>query len=156
MGGWFLKNWFPLGLSASVTALLAFGLHTLSVSWLEASHGREMAKQKTVLTEQCEAAKAVTEEVSNELQKQIALRDASIADARRMLNKRCASPVVVNSPSGHDGSSQAGKHGGSDDRALVADGNFLIDFAEEAEGYRIRLSACQSFVERSRAARLNQ
>lgn len=156
MTAWLLKNWFPLTASASLTALIAFGLHTVSVSWIEAAHEREIAKQKTVLTEQCEAAKATTEEVSRELQTQLSVRDTSLADARRLLNKQCAAPVVVHTAARHDGSTAAGELRVSDGKSLVADGNELLDIAGDAEAVRLRLIACQSFVEKNRAQRLNQ
>lgn len=156
MGSWLLKNWFPLTASATLTALIAFCLHTVSVSWIEASYEREIAKQKKELTAQCETAKATTEEVSRELQTQLSVRDASLADARRLLNKRCTSPVVVNPTTGHDGSTSPGKFRVQDGESIVADGQELLDIAGDAEAVRLRLIACQSFVERSRMNRVNQ
>lgn len=156
MTAWLLKNWLPLGLSATLTAVIAFGLHTLAVDWIEASYERKLTEQKTVLTQQCEAAKATTEEVSRELQTQLSVRDASLADARRLLNKQCAAPVVVHTAARHDGSTAAGELRVSDGSRLEADGNELLDIAGDAEAVRLRLIACQSFVEKNRAARLNQ
>lgn len=153
MNPWLIKNALPLGLSAVLTGIVAFGLHSVSVAFINASHEREIAKQKTVLTQQCEASKAVTEEVSYEYQKQLAGRDAALADARRLLNRQCAA-VVVDTASGHHGSSGAGKSSGSNDGGFRADANELLDIAAEGEKYRLQLIGCQTFIDRARG--LNQ
>lgn len=149
MTEWLLKNALPMGLSALLTALIAFGLHTLAVSWIEASYERKLTEQKTVLTEQCAASKAITKEVSDDYQKKLTARDASLSDARRLLNRKCAAPVVVSTPTGHNGSPVQGQPSGQDDRALRADANDLIDIAAEGEKYRLQLIGCQTFIEKS-------
>jgi len=149
MTEWLLKNALPMGLSALLTGLIAFGLHTLAVSWIEASYERKLTEQKTVLTEQCAASKAITKEVSDDYQKKLTDRDAALANARRLLNRKCAAPVVVNTTTGYNGSPVQGQPSGQDDRALRADANDLIDIAAEGEKYRLQLIGCQTFIEKS-------
>lgn len=156
MGAWLLKNWLPLSGASLLTLAVCYGLHTISVGWIEAKHSKELTEQKTVLTAQCEAAKAITEEVSNDYQKELAARDASLADARRLLSQRCTAAVVGLPASGHHGSSGSDKPSGSNDSGLRIDANEALDIAAEGEKYRLQLIGCQAFIERSRAARMNQ
>lgn len=156
MTGWLLKNWLPLGAGSIVTALIAFVIHTLAATWMEASYELKLTEQKAALTKQCEDAKVITEEVSNEYQKQLAVRDASLADARRMLNKKCTATVVGIPTTGHNGSSGTGKSSGSYDLGVRVDAEELLDIATDGEKYRLQLLGCQDFIEKSRGNRLNQ
>jgi len=156
MGAWLLKNWLPLSGASLLTLAVCYGLHTISVGMIEAKHEKALTEQKTVLTAQCEAAKAITEEVSYDYQKELAVRDTSLADARRLLNNKCTASVVGIASTGHHGSSGSDKPSGSNDSGIRADANELIDIAAEGEKYRLQLIGCQAFVNRSRAARMNQ
>lgn len=153
MMAWLLRNALPISAGALLTGFVAFGLHTLAVNRLEASYERKLQDQKTVLTEQCEGSKAITEEVSSEYQKKLADRDSALANARRLLRSKCATPVVVSPPTGHHGSACEGEPSGQDAGGLRADANDLIDIAAEGEQYRLQLIGCQSFIEKSRSAR---
>jgi len=153
MIAWLLKNALPISAGALLVGLTGFAMHTLAMNHQKASYERKLTEQKTVLTEQCEASKAVTEEVSSEYQKKLAERDSSLARARRLLNTRCEATVVVHTPTGYNGSYGEGKSAGQDDRSLRADANDIIDLAAEGERYRLQLIGCQSFVEKSRSLR---
>ena len=143
-------------LTAIATTLVCFGIHSIYMGFVDRAHENALKDQATNLNTQCEAAKAVTEEVSNELQSTLTLRDNALADARRMLNKHCSSPVVVHTTAGHDGQAQAGNLRLQDGEGTIADGNILLDIAGDADADRARLIACQTFVEKNRGARLNQ
>lgn len=143
-------------LTAFATALVCFGVHSIYMGFVDRAHETALKNQATNLNTQCEAAKAVTEEVSNELQNTLALRDNALADARRMLNKHCSSPVVVHTSTGYDDQAKAGKLRLPDGKGIIADGNELLDIAADAEADRSRLIACQTFVEKNRGARLNK
>jgi hypothetical protein len=143
-------------LTAIATALVCFGIHSIYMGFVDRAHETALKNQATNLNTQCEAAKAVTEEVSNELQNTLALRDNALAAARRMLNKHCSAPVVVNTSAGHDDKTEAGKLRLQNGESIIADGNELLDIAADAEADRSRLIACQIFVEKNRGARLNK
>ena len=154
MIAWLLKNALPISAGALLVGLIGFSLHTLAMNHQKASYELKLSEQKVTLTKQCEASKAITEEVSSEYQKKLSERDASLARARRLLNAKCAAPVVVSSPTGHHDPAVQGKPAGQDASSLRADANDLIDIAAEGERYRLQLIGCQTFVEKSRAARL--
>ena len=153
---WLLKNWQGIGAGSLLVLVIGFLAHTIAMKSLEASYVDKLATQEKELTDQCEDAKAVTEEVSRELQNKLAMSNGALSDARRLLNKRCAAPVVVNTSPRHDGEASTGELRLQNGDSLEADANQLFDIAGEAEEVRVRLIACQTFVERSRGLRVNE
>lgn len=149
MNAWLLKNVIPMGLSALLTAFTAYGLHTLAVNLIEASYERKLEDQKTALTAQCEASKALTQEVSNEYQKKLAARNADLTRARRLLDKKCPVSVTTTPACGYNGGPGSAKSGQPNAGGLGADANELIDIAGEGEKYRLQLIGCQDFVRKS-------
>lgn len=110
---------------------------------IQASHKRALEKQVTELTNQCEDQKKITEEVSHEYQKKLNALNVQLARLKRV-QPRCIIPNRTNPTPGHDGSAQprelAGSHGISTE--------WLIDYAGEAERYRLQLISCQDYVRR--------
>lgn len=153
---WILDNALPLGLSALLTAIVCSSLHILSVNAINASHALEIKNQAASLNAQCEAAKKVTEDISYGYQKQLAARDAALANARRLLNKQCTAPVVVDPPGGYNGTTGTGEFGLQNDQRLRADANELLAISGDGEKYRLQLIGCQDLVNKNRSARLSQ
>jgi len=151
---WLLKNWRVFLAGASVVAVCMGGWNEIRVGWLNASHASEIAKMKSAQVEQeknlkaaCEESKKITEDVSNEFQKNLAARDDALAAARKLLDRKCPVPVVVaKTSSGRDATACSGKPAGSDDKSAGVDANALLDIAAEGEKYRIQLIGCQDFV----------
>lgn len=145
---WLLKNW-KLVASASggviLTAALAWFLHDLSVSAIERDHLAALDTLKTTLERQCHDEKALTTEVSNGLQKKIASLNSELARLKRVRERAVCVPVPTEPSPGHDAAASAGEpprpHGVMD--------TALLDFAAEAERYRLQLIACQEFVKKT-------
>lgn len=152
-----MKTWLLIGSTALVTTMACFGVHSLYMIKVRHDQTTALADQKSTLTAQCSAAKKTTEEVSHELQQKLSVRDASLADARRLLNSgKCRASVDVNTSGRHDGQASAGELRLQDGLGLEADGQELFDIAGDAESVRLRLIACQDFVTKNRANSLNQ
>jgi len=153
MIAWALKNALPISAGALLVGSMGFALHTLAMNHQKASYELKLAGQRVALTQQCDASKAITEGVSNEYQKKLAVRDGSLARARRLLNAKCTAAVVVSPSAGHHATAVEGKPAGQDAGGLRASANDLIDIAADGERYRLQLIGCQAFVEKSRSAR---
>ncbi len=134
-----LKN--PI-ISALSVLIIGLGLHYSHVWWIKHSYEGELASQKTALIAQCEADKAITNEVSHEYQTHIAALDARLATLRL----RPAHCVPVSNPSpGCNAAAGANKPIGQDG----VDSRVFLDFAAVAEKYRLQLIGCQSFVNKT-------
>lgn len=136
-----IKNW-KLVATAGVTMSVAFLLHTVSVSWIETSHIQALKDQKKALIAQCQKDQALTREVSDEYQSQIAALDRQLRELNS-LPKHCV--PISSSPGGRDGTPVQGEHG----RPHGVTSYALFDFAGDAERYRLRLIACQSFIKKA-------
>ncbi len=87
----------------------------------------------------CEADKAKTERIANDLVEKNSDLSRRIAEYRRMHK---AKPVLVtNTPGADDGEAGRGSVG-----THVVDSDALISYAELAEQYRLRLVSCQNFI----------
>ena len=131
-------------------AVVALFLHNISLEWTKASYERkiEAAKQEQIAA--CERDKNLTKEVSDGYQKQVASLTARIADLKRVRPSSCI--PVANPAARCDGSASSGGHAGANGQSGVTS-DFLYDFAGEAETYRLRLIACQSFISKTWASR---
>jgi hypothetical protein len=92
---------------------------------------------------QCAADKQITTEVSRDYQNNLAALRTRLA-AHRMQPDRCIS--VAGAAAGHDATAGAAVDAGSHGVSSGA----LIEFAGDAEEYRLRLIACQRFVRKER------
>lgn len=131
-------------LAGVLVSALAFGLHRLDVYRIEALHRQQLANQKAELDAQCAADKALTKEVSRDYQTRLASLADQLARARRVRNT-CVVPTTQPTD-GRDAAPGAGEpvrpHVG-----VPADA--LLDYAAEAERYRLQLLSCQEFINRS-------
>lgn len=136
-----LKYWkFAAG--AIPTALLAFWLHTLHVEALTASHARQIEKARAEAVKGWEDAQKITYEVSNDYQKQLSALRRRL-DARRVQPSICL-PIAPADPGRHHAASGTGPV-----RANGVDSQTLLDYAAEAEEYRLRLIGCQALLQQT-------
>lgn len=94
---------------------------------------------------QCAADKQVTTEVSRDYQKNLAALRSRLA-AHRVQPDRCI--AVARPATGHDAASGTGVAAGSNGVSSGA----LIEYAGDAEQYRLQLIACQQFVLKERGS----
>lgn len=142
---------FLLNLLANrkMISYLAAFLAGLSLGWYIHSRIAEsmlksaLASQQEALVKQCEDDKKITTEVSREYQNKIADLNSRVA-ALRMRPAKCL--PVTKPAAGYDGKTS----GTEPIRPHGVDAGFLIDYAAEAEKYRLQLIACQEFVRRER------
>lgn len=142
----FLLKYWKFAAGAVPIALIAFALHNWRVDVINAAHARQIEQVKAEAVKGWEDAQKITYEVSNDYQKQLADLRRRL-DARRMQPHVCV-PVAPANPGGRDAATGAGPV-----RADGVDSQALLDFAAEAEGYRLRLSACQDFIRKTWASR---
>jgi uncharacterized protein len=123
---------------AAFLAIFSAGAYVNGIRW---EHKLESAlkDQQEALVKACEADKKKTAEVSRAYQDKIAALNSRVA-ALRMRPAKC---VPVASPTG----GRNGETSGTEPvRAHGVDAGFLIDYAAEAEKYRLQLISCQEFI----------
>jgi len=103
---------------------------------------RENAALESSLS-QCLSNQQLTAEVSNDYQKKVAALNRKLADIKRLRdNARCV--PISTGPGRRDAATGTGEPSGS---GLNSD--WLIEYAAEAERYRLQLLGCQDFVNRA-------
>ena len=132
-------------LIASAVGATACGLlwllWTADVARLNKAHETALEAQRQSLVAQCEKDKAITKEVSDELQTQLDDARSQLARAKRVQPNRCV-PVLADPAKRNDATP-------GDTQLHHADGVYsdaLLDFAYDAEVVGRQLDACQSFV----------
>lgn len=146
---WFLmlRQLAPALAVAFVTAGLALGLHNWRVDRLQEQHRQAIESTKSAMQLACTAAQNLTQGVSNAYQKKLAdLNDQLAAVKRVRHNPRCVS-TTASATSRRDAAASQQKPAATN--AIRAE--WLVDFAAEAEKYRLQLIACQDFVTRATA-----
>lgn len=98
--------------------------------------------------EQCTTDKALTHEVSNDYQTRIRSLNRQLVELKRLRDKPDCVPVST-PPGGRDAGSGTGKPSGQDG----VRSEWLLDYAAEAEQYRLQLISCQDFINRVYDAR---
>ncbi len=124
-----------------VTLLVAWGLHSGVVGIMKMRHANELRMQKETLIEQFEKQKKVTEEVSNEYQKQITNLNSRVATLRSVRPTQCIVPASTPTD-GHNAGTSGSGHAGQNGVTTSA----LYEYAGDAERYRIQLTSCQTFI----------
>lgn len=139
-----IKKFWPAIPGALLAFWLSLMLHNIDARFTKLRHAEEMASQSQQLTAQCAADKHLTEEVSNDYQTRLGALNRQLADARRVRVARCVVPAT-DPTGGRDAPPGAGEpirpHVG-----VATDA--LLDYAAEAERYRLQLLSCQEFVRR--------
>lgn len=93
----------------------------------------------------CNNNQKITSEVSQEYHNEITNLSNSITKYKRLLNNRVCTTVSGASPS-NNGETSSGKYVGQN----VVSSDKLIDFAAEAERYRIQVISLQDFINKER------
>lgn len=128
--------------------LIAWSLHSWHVDRIKNRHIRELEAQATFLQDDCKKQQQITEGVSHDYQSKISSLNRELARHKRLYNKANGLRPANASGSG-DGAAgseiDAGSHGN--------DAGAFLDYAAEAEKYRIQLQSCQSFIEQTWALR---
>ncbi len=137
-----LTNWKIFGMGAVIIAFFGSGVYVRG-QWDESRLESKLKAQEAVLIKQCDDDKQKTTEVSRAYQDKIAALNSRIA-ALRVRPAKCV-PVAISS-GGRNGEASGAKPSG----AHGIDDRFLIDYAAEAEKYRLQLLSCQDFVRKER------
>lgn len=145
-----LLRYWKFAAGAAGMAVVALLLHNVSLAWTKASYERKIENARAEEVAACERDKNLTKEVSSDYQKQISALNSRIADLKRVRPSVCI--PVANPAARCDGTAVIGGHAGANGQGGVTS-DFLYDFAGEAETYRLRLIACQSFISKTWASR---
>ena len=136
-----ILNWVSFALGAFVSFLLCYLLHTLDIDYIQHKHAAELSSQATTLTEAFQKDKQITYGVSDVYETKLSALNNQLAAYR--LHPAIACPVPT--------TGAAGRHDGAAGRRIPAGQNAALDkpfveYAGEAEKYRLQLMACQSFI----------
>jgi len=133
-------SFLSLGIRA-LPYLAAAGIAVwITANWMSWRNESALENQKEQLNLQCEAAKAVTNEVSNDYQKQLKVINARHAAAISRMLKHEQNKLQSGIPAaGHDATPA-----GNGVYRTVA----IIDLGGEAEENTAKLMACQAYVNR--------
>lgn len=141
----FLLSNLKTVLSVSLALAVAYALHSMAMTWAEASKQDALEAQKTLLIESCQKDKAVTESIAHEYENRLADLDARVAAAKRLRSStKC---VSVTNAASLDNGSTAGDGAIGRDAVNVSE---LIDFGAKAEKYQNQLRSCQDFIRKER------
>lgn len=135
-----LKYWKFLA-GALPVALVGLWLHGVLMDLEKASCARQIEQAKAEAVRGWEDAQKQTFEVSNDYQKQL-------ADLRRRLNARRVQPPVCVPVTPADPGRRDAAAGTEHVRPDGVPATAFLDFAAEAEEYRLRLIACQKLLDR--------
>jgi len=93
---------------------------------------------------QCLEDKKITNEVSNEYQNQLSISNTELDHFKRMFREATCINIASPSSQPYD-STKEGKHG--QPNGLRSD--WLLDYAGEAEGYRLQVIGLQNFIKKT-------
>lgn len=109
----------------------------MSLTYIEIKHNIELTKQRDQLVSDCKKAQKITEDSANDLLKKTSDLTAKLNAYKLRLKSQ---PVPATKPTtGNDGGPKSCQYAGSDSVDL-------LDYAADAEKYRLQLISCQSFV----------
>lgn len=135
---WILKFWQPI-VSAILTAIVAFGLHSVVSNISEANHKAELLKQATQMTEQCNEDKLKIQKAGENYEARITILNHKL----RTLSSVRPSCVPITGSPGVD-------HATSGNSQLLSgngiSSNWLIQFAGRCEREAIKLDSLQEFI----------
>lgn len=138
-----LKNRKAIGYGFAFLAMFSLGWYVHS-RIAESTLKSALSEQQTTLIAQCESQKKITEDIDHEHQAKINDLSKRVAAYKRMRPAECVHIT-------HPASSDNGKAGSGLVGAHDVDFGELTDYAELAEGYRLRLVSCQNFIRLERA-----
>lgn len=119
--------------------IITWAIHNHIIANLEEDHKKTLAAQIQFDINKCNDDKQITSEISHGLQNDL----NALNDKLKRLRQQPAKCLHVTNPaSRHDATASKGINAGSDEVAAGA----LIDYAGDAEKYRLQLVSCQGFV----------
>lgn len=139
-------NWTTVKIISgiAIAALIVIGLLYIRILCADLAAVKLERDTAQATLAACQSDQKLTEGVSNDYQTRIRSLNRQLADLKRVRdNPRCT--PVADPASGRDAGTGAGKPAGQD--GIRAD--WLLDFAAEAEQYRLQLIACQSFIHKT-------
>lgn len=139
-------NWLSAAAGAVVTALVAFGLHSVDVHFIEKSWQKKLDDQHTADVAACDKDKAITKGTNDALQKD---RDAiarKLADFKRMQPSHCVPVAALKTEPATGGDGHAGQNG------IGLESDWLREYAAECENYRRQRITLESFIDGTWAA----
>jgi hypothetical protein len=113
---------------------------------MKIDHEAELKGQQIALVKQCESQKQITEDVSHDYQTKLSTLNRRIANLKRLYGQTARCVPVAKPTTGHDATANGRKH--VRENGILAER--LIEYAGEAEQYRLQLKACQSFINKER------
>lgn len=132
-------------LSGAAVGVIGLWLHNADVARIERNQVAALAAQEVVLERRCAEEKAITKGVSDEFQEKYSDVSRKLSAARRMYANTCVKLQPPRSASGYNAEAGNALNAGQD--AVAAES--FVEFAGEAEKYRLQLIGCQDFITRT-------
>ena len=137
-----ILNYWQIGVTAVLTGLIAFGLHSLDVGYLNSANQAKLDAQQKALVLNCNAIQQQSVKVSHDFQTK--LNNLTLErDALRLRGNNQSSLPNIVSTARRDATSTGQGHASGNARDNRQE---LYDFAAKAEKYRLQLKSCQSFI----------
>lgn len=133
----FLKYWQPI-VSAILTAVVAFGLHSLAIGFTQAHHDRELLEQRRNLEEKCAEDKAFLQKAGENYESKISVLNSRIRALSRV-RPTCIMPVTPGLNVATEGNQGFPIGNG-------ISSEWLIQFAGRCEREAIKLDSLQEFI----------
>ena len=135
-----LKYW-RYALAVATALSVAYVLHAADIRRIEARQITALAAQADQLRAECAKDKQLTEEISHAYEIKIASLRGQLAHAKRVFAPAACVPITLSAGEFHGAGrpdEPAGPHG------VLAD--TLLEYAADAETYRLKLMSCQDFI----------
>lgn len=135
-------NYWQIGITAVLTAVVAYGLHSLDVGYLNASNQAKLGAQQKALVQSCNVIQQQIGGLSHEYQINLNNLDGERDALRLRGNNTSPMPSVIPTPGRNATPAGQGYAAGNagDHRQE------LYDFAAKAEKYRLQLKSCQAVI----------
>ncbi len=131
-------NWLQIAITAGLTLLVAYGLHSLDIDRIEAKQAKTIQSQIAFDIMQCQKQKEITKGANDDLQNKY---DALAAQYQRLQQRPAKTVYIARSTVSSDGKTSSSK---------LPDGNGVSDqslynFANRCEKTRLQLINLQEF-----------
>lgn len=126
-----------------ITAMAVFGVGCyITHQWDASALKSALQEQEKTLTEQCNKAKKITEDVSHDYETQITALNSRVS-ALKLRPKNCV--PITRTATRPNGSTGTAEHGGQDG----VNSDIFYDYAALAEKYRLQIIGLQEFIKKS-------
>ena len=149
-----LSRWKYVAIIGATIAF-CFWLHRLDMARVELAHREDIssaiAKTNDAAVKSCQDAQLITQEVSREYQNAVADLRGKLADAKQLRPSSCIEVYSALTASRRNAAALAAKLPREDAGTVKKRGvnsDDLFDLAGDAEQDRLKLIACQKFVEK--------